>query len=37
MFIEEEADGNPWFFDVKNLFQKQEYPPHITKNDKKTL
>ncbi|XP_073262690.1 uncharacterized protein [Populus alba] len=35
--IEEEIDGKPWYYDIKNFMQKQEYPEEASKTDKKTL
>jgi hypothetical protein len=35
--IEGEIDGKPWYYDIKNFVQKQEYPEGASKMDKKTL
>ena len=35
--VEEEADGKPWFHDIKCFLQNQEYPTDATTLDKKTL
>nr|XP_034909787.1 uncharacterized protein LOC118045297 [Populus alba] len=35
--IEEEIDGKPWYYDIKNFVQKQEYPEEASKMDKKTI
>ncbi|XP_050920355.1 uncharacterized protein LOC127137989 [Lathyrus oleraceus] len=35
--VEEEADGKPWFHNIKCYMQNQEYPANATILDKKTL
>ncbi|XP_073261648.1 uncharacterized protein [Populus alba] len=35
--VEGEVDGKPWYYDIKNLLQNQEYPVGASKMDKKTL
>ncbi|XP_050877297.1 uncharacterized protein LOC127081051, partial [Lathyrus oleraceus] len=35
--VEEEADGKPWFHEIKCFLQNQEYPTDATTLDKKTL
>ena len=35
--IEEERDGKPWYFDIKQYVENKEYPPGISDNDKRTL
>jgi len=35
--IEGEVDGKPWYYDIKNFVQNQEYPVGASKMDKKTL
>ena len=35
--IEEERDGRPWYFDIKQYVENKEYPPGISDNDKRTL
>ncbi|XP_052312616.1 uncharacterized protein LOC112328848 [Populus trichocarpa] len=35
--VEGEIDGQPWYYDIKNLVQNQEYPVGASKTDKKTL
>jgi len=35
--IEEERDGKPWYFDIKQYVKNKEYPPRISDNDKRTL
>ncbi|XP_052305631.1 uncharacterized protein LOC112325327 [Populus trichocarpa] len=35
--VEEEIDGHPWYYDIKNLVQNHEYPVGASKTDKKTL
>ncbi|MCH79882.1 protein NYNRIN-like, partial [Trifolium medium] len=35
--IEDESDGKPWYHDIKNYLQKQEYPMGASGGDKKTL
>ncbi|XP_024459508.1 uncharacterized protein LOC112327981 [Populus trichocarpa] len=35
--VEGEIDGNPWYYDIKNFMQNQEYPMGASKMDKKTL
>jgi len=32
-----EIDGKPWYYDIKNFVQNQEYPAGASKMDKKTL
>jgi len=33
-FIEEESDGKPWYFDIKQYLKNQEYPEGASENDK---
>jgi hypothetical protein len=35
--VEGEIDGKPWYYDIKNFVQNQEYPVGASKMDKKTL
>jgi hypothetical protein len=35
--VEGEIDGQPWYYDIKNLVQNHEYPVGASKTDKKTL
>jgi len=35
--IEEEKDGEPWFFDIKQYVEIKEYPPEAFDNDKRVL
>jgi hypothetical protein len=35
--IEEEPDHKPWYHDILTYVKSQEYPPHATENDKKTI
>ena len=35
--IEEEHDGKPWYFDIKQYVESKEYPPEAFDNDKRTL
>ncbi|KAK9010715.1 hypothetical protein V6N11_043585 [Hibiscus sabdariffa] len=35
--IEEEIDGNPWYYDILRYMRSREYPPHVTENDKRTI
>ena len=35
--IEEERDGKPWNFDIKQYVENKEYPPWISDNDKRML
>ena len=35
--VEEERDGNPWYFDIKQYVESIEYPPEASDNDKRTL
>ena len=35
--IEEEEDGKPWDFDIKQYIENKEYPPETSNNDKRTL
>jgi len=35
--VEEERDGNPWYFDIKRYVESKEYPPEASDNDKRTL
>ncbi|XP_050916752.1 uncharacterized protein LOC127131911 [Lathyrus oleraceus] len=37
LLVEEEIDKKPWFYDIKNYLQNQEYPVNATTLDKKTL
>jgi len=36
-FIEEEADGKPWYFDIKRYLKNREYPDSASENDKRML
>jgi len=36
-FIEEEVDGKPWYFDIKQYLQNREYPDSASENDKRML
>ena len=36
-FIEEESDGKPWYFDIKQYLKNREYPEGASKNDKRML
>jgi hypothetical protein len=35
--VEEEADGKPWFHDIRHYLLNQEYPTNATTLDKKTM
>ncbi|XP_070013909.1 uncharacterized protein [Nicotiana sylvestris] len=35
--VDEEADGKPWFHDIKEYLSKGEYPEHATHIQKRTL
>ncbi|PHU01216.1 hypothetical protein BC332_31003 [Capsicum chinense] len=35
--VEEELDGEPWFFDIKRYIQSEEYPTHATIDQKRTI
>ncbi|XP_070049583.1 uncharacterized protein [Nicotiana tomentosiformis] len=35
--VEEEADGNPWFHDIKEYLAKREYSEHANHTKKRTL
>ncbi|KAK9017849.1 hypothetical protein V6N11_000850 [Hibiscus sabdariffa] len=35
--IEEEVDGNPWYYDILRYMKSREYPPHATENDKRVI
>ncbi|MCI47545.1 hypothetical protein A2U01_0068787, partial [Trifolium medium] len=35
--IEDESDEKPWYHDIKNYLQKQEYPTDASNGDKRTL
>ena len=35
--IEEEEDGKPWYFDIKQYIEDKEYLPEASDNDKRTL
>jgi len=35
--IEEEQDGKPWYFDIKQYIEDKEYPWEASDNDKRTL
>lgn len=37
LLVEEETDEKPWFYDIKNYLQNQEYPVSATTINKKTL
>jgi len=36
-FIEEEADGKPWYFDIKRYLKNREYPDSALESDKRML
>ncbi|XP_057981317.1 uncharacterized protein LOC131166764 [Malania oleifera] len=33
----EEADGKPWFYDIKTYIQKNQYPEGAASNDRRTI
>jgi len=35
--VEEEIDGKPWYYNIKNFMQNKEYPVGASKMDRKTL
>lgn len=35
--VEEEVDGQPWFYDIKRYLEKQEYPENASITDKMYL
>ncbi|XP_020209087.1 uncharacterized protein LOC109794030 [Cajanus cajan] len=35
--VEEEPDGNPWYYDIKEYIKSRQYPPNALKNGKRTL
>ena len=35
--VEEESDGKPMYFDIKEYIKSREYPPNASENDKRTL
>ena len=35
--MEEEQDGKPWYFDIKQYVESKEYPLEAFDNDKRTL
>ena len=35
--IEEEQDGEPWYFNIKRYIENKEYPQEASDNDKRTL
>ncbi|XP_058745947.1 uncharacterized protein LOC131618808 [Vicia villosa] len=35
--VEAITNDKPWFYDIKNFLQKQEYPPGASSKDKRTL
>ncbi|XP_039056854.1 LOW QUALITY PROTEIN: uncharacterized protein LOC120199967, partial [Hibiscus syriacus] len=35
--IEEEEDGNPWYYDILQYIRYQSYPEQATENDKRTI
>ncbi|XP_028246727.1 uncharacterized protein LOC114424059 [Glycine soja] len=35
--IEEDEDGNPWYFNIKTYIKDKEYPSEASDNDKRTL
>src|ERR1043165_5768431 len=37
MMVDEEIDGKPWFYDIKQYIEKGEYPERASITDKKTL
>ncbi|XP_014499251.2 uncharacterized protein LOC106760315 [Vigna radiata var. radiata] len=37
LFIEEEIDGKPWYFDIKQYLKTREYPEKASENDKRSL
>ncbi|OMO77592.1 reverse transcriptase [Corchorus capsularis] len=37
MSVEEEPDGNPWYYDIVQYLKHQKYPEHATGNDKRVI
>lgn len=37
MSVEDEIDGNPWYFDILLYIKYQRYPEHATENDKRVI
>jgi len=35
--VEEERDGKPWYFNIKQFVESKEYPSGASNNDKRTL
>jgi len=35
--VEEESDGKPMYFDIKEYIKSREYPPNASENGKRTL
>ncbi|PHT55280.1 Allantoate deiminase [Capsicum baccatum] len=35
--VDEELDGEPWFFDIKRYIQSRKYPTHATSDRKRTI
>ena len=35
--VEEEYDGKPWYYDIKQYIKYKEYPEGASTNDKSTL
>ncbi|KAK8549098.1 hypothetical protein V6N12_061996 [Hibiscus sabdariffa] len=35
--VEEEADGNPWYYDILRYIKSREYPTQATENDKRII
>jgi len=35
--VEEESNGKPWCFEIKEYIKSREYPPNASENDQRTL
>ena len=35
--IEDEMDGKPWYYDIQCYIKNQQYPEHMSENDKRIL
>ncbi|XP_059302277.1 uncharacterized protein LOC132054251 [Lycium ferocissimum] len=35
--VDEELDGQPWYYDIKKLLEMREYPKNATNKQKRTL
>ena len=35
--IKDEVNGKPWYYNIHRYIESQQYPEHVSKNDKRIL